>query len=66
MLEALPRAHRIGPRRRLAVDVPATVNLVGALAKYLAEKDALHAGRKPRPDADALRRQEMRDPRTQG
>ena len=35
MLEAPPRAHRIGPRRRLAVDVPATVNLVGALAKYL-------------------------------
>jgi len=33
---ALRRAYRIGPgRRRLAVDVPATVNLVGALAKYL-------------------------------
>ena len=25
----------------------------GALAKYLAEKDDLHAGRKPRPDAEA-------------
>jgi integrase len=25
----------------------------GALAKYLAEKDDLHAGRKPRPEADA-------------
>ena len=33
---ALRRAYRIGRgRRRLAVDVPATVNLVGALAKYL-------------------------------
>jgi trk system potassium uptake protein TrkH len=33
---ALPRAYRIAPRRRrLAVDVPATINLVGALAKYL-------------------------------
>jgi len=27
--------HRIGPRRRLAIDVPAAVNLIGALAKYL-------------------------------
>jgi integrase len=26
-----------------------------ALAKYLAEKDALHAGKKPRPDAEAMR-----------
>jgi trk system potassium uptake protein TrkH len=26
---------RIGPRRRLAVDVPAAVNLIGALGKYL-------------------------------
>src|SRR6202140_4587868 len=25
----------------------------GALAKYMAEKDDLHAGRKPRPDAGA-------------
>jgi len=28
-------AARIGPRRRLAVDVPASVNLVGTLGKYL-------------------------------
>jgi trk system potassium uptake protein TrkH len=28
-------AHRIGPRRRLAIDVPATINLVGTLGKYL-------------------------------
>ncbi len=27
--------HRIGPRRRLAIDVFATVNLVGTLVKYL-------------------------------
>jgi len=27
--------HRIGPRRRLAIDVLATVNLVGTLGKYL-------------------------------
>jgi integrase len=30
-----------------------------ALAKYLAEKDALHAGRKPRPDAGALTVKEL-------
>jgi len=30
-----PVGHRIGPRRRLAIDVFATVNLVGTLGKYL-------------------------------
>jgi trk/ktr system potassium uptake protein len=34
-VEALPGAHRAGPRRRLAVDISATANLVGSLAKYL-------------------------------
>ena len=28
-------ARRIGPRRRLAVDVAATANLIGTLGKYL-------------------------------
>jgi trk system potassium uptake protein TrkH len=28
-------AHRVGPRRRLAVDLPASINLVGMLGKYL-------------------------------
>jgi trk system potassium uptake protein TrkH len=27
--------HQIGPRRRLAVDIPAAVNLIGTLGKYL-------------------------------
>src|ERR687883_219340 len=31
----------------------------GALAKYLEQKDALHAGRKPRPDANALTVEEL-------
>ena len=35
MTQALPQAYRIGPGRRLVVDVPATVNLVGAFSKYL-------------------------------
>jgi trk system potassium uptake protein TrkH len=35
LAQALVRLHRLGPRRRLAVDVPATFNLVATLAKYL-------------------------------
>jgi len=31
----IPAVARIGPRRRLAVDVPAAINLVGTLGKYL-------------------------------
>jgi len=34
-------AARIGPRRRLAVDVPAALNLVGMLGKYLGLAAAL-------------------------
>jgi trk system potassium uptake protein TrkH len=35
LAQALPKAYRFAPRRHLAVDVRATVNLVGALSKYL-------------------------------
>lgn len=39
-----PIAHRIGPRRRLGVDLLGTANLVGALGKYLGIAALLPAG----------------------